>query len=192
MVCQGCVTDTWCVRYFLCSHRNSAFWLLSSVSTGESSDCLLVSRSVSEACLTSSPLPHVPLGHQRETLSPEGRRGPPRIPKLLQLLMAVRPKAGNLHMPCTPALLTVVSGGSDPTSTAPHPPRTGGKAASTRAGIKEGQPLFPQVLSSGDTENRKAWRPRGQETVSCQRGLVTQTFPHWSGRKCAGESWLIT
>lgn len=44
-----CVTDTWCVRYFPCSHSNSAFWLLSSVSTGESSG-LPVSESV---CLRS-------------------------------------------------------------------------------------------------------------------------------------------
>lgn len=48
-----CVTDTWCVRYFPCSHSNSAFWLLSSISTGERSG-LPASESV---CLRS--LPHI-------------------------------------------------------------------------------------------------------------------------------------
>lgn len=94
-------------------------------------DCLSVSQSVSEACLTSSPLPHVALGEQRETLSPEGCRGARECrhspgnktwpPRLLQLLMGVRPKAG--PMLCTPAL----PDGSGPTSTAPHRPRMGGK-----------------------------------------------------------------
>lgn len=66
--------------------------------------------------------------------------------------------------------------GSDLTSKAPHLPRMAGRqAAPTRAGIKEGHSVLPPVLSSGDTEeNRNSWRPRGQEKVSHQRGLVSR------------------